>query len=552
MPVSPHHRDEGVRREAVRRLMFLEQRNSLHTDHIRTVAEAFDVNPRTVNRWLDNARAHGHYTPHQRSSFTLTQPMRDAVARSCGNIAAAHRELAEDGHLGSKPISYATFYRAVTEHYSPGFLAGLRGGERARRAFDIHFNRPPGHRNEAWEADHVEASVWVNVAGHRRKPWITWFVDCATDVICGLCISAQFPSRENVLIAARAALQRGGDFGPFGGVPTLVRVDGGKDFLCQSVEAALGVFGVRRIDLPPDSPWLKGTVEAVNRAIKTMRFPSLPGYTEAPRTSRRTRIDPDEHLLTYEAFVRIVTEWVHDWNHKHVLAGRQRTPSQLWHDDLTPIYDVDPTELHTYTLEPLKRPLTINDDGVHWDKRHYVAPFMQGRKGEKVLLRYMPHHYRQVELYKAKDGTYLGPAILQNAATDEDRRETRRVAERDASRLRTALKRAERQRQERFEADTVPTHPRPVADLTTEQAAHLLDGRRDEERAREARPDLAPLPEPSASWEPSADAQTPLDPTPTSDAPTDVPLPPLPAPSPSWLQTDPNPSTPEKAPDDHD
>ncbi|MFF4779717.1 Mu transposase C-terminal domain-containing protein [Streptomyces griseorubiginosus] len=554
MAPSPHHRDEGVRREAVRRLLFLAQNDRLHTEHIRTAAEAFGVTPRQVRRWIDNARAHnGRYTPHQPSRFTLTPLMRDAIARWCGNSAAAYRELKQEGHLGADPVSYATFHRAVTAHYTPGFLAGLRGGERARRAFDIHFNRPPGHRNEAWEADHVEASVWVNVAGHRRKPWITWFVDCATDVICGLCVSAQFPSRENVLIAARAALQRGGEYGPFGGVPTLVRVDGGKDFLCESVEAALGVFGVRRIDLPPYSPWLKGTVEAVNEAIKQTRFPSLPGYSEAPSTSRRTRIDPDEQLLTYKAFVRIVLDWVHDWNYNHVLARQRRTPSQLWHDDLTPIYDVDPAELHTYTLEALRRPLTINDDGVHWGNRRYVAPFMQGCKGDKVLLRYMPHHYRHVELYDAKDGTYLGQATLQNAATDEERHETRRAADRQASQLRTALKKAERQRKERFEGDTTPTNPRPVTELTTEQAAQLLENRRDETRASEARPDLAPLPEPTASWQPIDHDDTQHGPAAsTNNGPGDIPLPTLPDPSPSWHQLDPDPPPPEEPPGEHD
>lgn len=283
MTASPHHRDEGVRREAVRRLLFLAQNDRLHTDHIRTVAETFGVSSRQVRRWMDNARAHnGRYTPHQPSRFTLTQPMRDAIARWCGNSSAAYRELKKEGHLGTDPISYATFHRAVTAHYTPGFLAGLRGGERARRTFDIHFNRPPGHRNEAWEADHVEASVWVNVAGHRRKPWITWFVDCATDVICGLCVSAQFPSRENVLIAARAALQRGGDYGPFGGVPALVRVDGGKDFLCESVEAALSVFGVRRIDLPPTAPGSKEPSRPSTRPSNRCASPASPATPKPP------------------------------------------------------------------------------------------------------------------------------------------------------------------------------------------------------------------------------------------------------------------------------
>ena len=55
----------------------------------------------------------------------------------------------------------------------------------------------------------------------------------------------------------------------------------------------------------------------------------------------------------------------------------------------------------------------------------------QGRAGTKVVLRYMPRQERTVELFDAKDGTYLGPAVLQNAATPQERREVRRAAERE-------------------------------------------------------------------------------------------------------------------------
>ncbi|MEV6198220.1 Mu transposase C-terminal domain-containing protein [Streptomyces sp. NPDC051920] len=541
-------RDTSVRRAAVGRLMFLVQQNSLTTDHIKTVAEAFGVHPRSVRRWMDNAAQHNdRYTPGRRTSFTLTQEMRDAVALFCGNIAAAYRDLRKRGSLGDDPICYATFHRAVTTAYTPGFLAGLRGGERERRKFDVHFTRGVGHRNQAWEGDHVEASVWVNINGHRRKPWITWFIDCASDAVCGLSVSAQTPSRENILLAVRSAVLRGGNHGPFGGSPGLVRIDRGKDFLSDTVEAAFGVLGVRVVDLPPRHPELKGTVEALNNAVKTMYFPGLPGYVHAPRTSRRTKPDPDERLLTYEAFIRHLLAWVHEWNHEHRIRTRDnRTPHELWHNDLTPIYDPDPADLH-FTLETHPTPLTINSDGVHWGKkRRYLAPYMQGLGGTKVVLRYMPRQERTVELYDAKDGTYLGPAVLQNEATPQERREVRRAADREAGRLRTALDKANRQREERFEADTVPTTPRPVSDITQEQAADILNGHRQDAHAGETRPDLIPLPDPTATWNNTAH---PAESRPGSTAPL---LPPLPDPTDSWHPT-PLPSPPEEPTDEpHD
>ncbi|CAM5317127.1 hypothetical protein [Streptomyces chartreusis] len=64
MTIEQPLRDTSLRRAAVHRLMFLAQQNSLTTDHIITVAEAFGVHPRSVRRWMDNAAQHNdRYTP---------------------------------------------------------------------------------------------------------------------------------------------------------------------------------------------------------------------------------------------------------------------------------------------------------------------------------------------------------------------------------------------------------------------------------------------------------------------------------------------------------
>ncbi|MFF4234032.1 Mu transposase C-terminal domain-containing protein [Streptomyces sp. NPDC001820] len=523
---DPQLRDTALRAAAVRRLLHLQEAAELSPEHVRTVAEAFECHPRTIRRWMNNARAHdGRYTPKDRCSTWLTPVMHDALARSCGNIAAAYRELVDEDQLGENPISYATFHRTVARELDPGHRAGLRGGEPARRRYDVYAQRPRGDRNDAWEADHKQADVWVNINGERRKPWITWFVDCSTDGICGMAITPQTPSREGILVALRDALLRGPHHGPFGGLPKLVRIDGGKDFLCKTVEQALGAFSVRRVDLPPYHPELKGTVEALNSAIKKMLFPSLPGYTGRPSASmRKKRPDPDERLLTFEAFVAIVRDWIHWWNHHHKIRTMgNRTPDQAWHEDLTPIYDVDPDDLHTFTLELHNRIFTISGHGVAWGNRHYFDAWMSGRVGLKVRLRYMPHHPHQVELYDAITRRHHGSGYLQDQASEHQLQELRRTRRRAAARLRTALKKAEKNIQERYAAVTIPTTPRRLNTLTQAQADNALRELREQEIASETQPDVRRLPPPSASWNrpepepqpheqagPQADQQTPL------------------------------------------
>jgi putative transposase len=300
---------------AVRRLRRLREAERLTLHDVRRVAEAFTVHRRTVYRWMDNADAHGGtYTPGGRRHFALTPAMHDALARWHGNVSAAHRELAADGLLGTPPpTSLATFHRAVNRELSPGQLAALRTGEKGRRSHDVHRLRPHGNRNDVWETDHVEASVWVNVDGQRRKPWITWFIDHATAVICGLAITPHTPSRDAILAAARDAVLCGEHHRPYGGVPRQIRVDRGRDFLSNSVDDALKKFGTELIVLPPYSPHLKGTVESLNAAAKHMLFQGLPGYAHTPASHRDKRGRPLwslEDLLDYETFVTLVLDWV--------------------------------------------------------------------------------------------------------------------------------------------------------------------------------------------------------------------------------------------------
>ncbi|MGK4578468.1 hypothetical protein [Kitasatospora sp. HPMI-4] len=124
--------------------------------------------------------------------------------------------------------------------------------------------RPVLWRNACWEGDHkqVPVPVQVEVEGELACPWITWFIDCATKYILGLAVTPHAPSRDAVLAALRASITRTEPFSPAGGLPALVRVDRGKEFLCATVTAALGAFAVPVHDLPAYSPHLKGTVEA--------------------------------------------------------------------------------------------------------------------------------------------------------------------------------------------------------------------------------------------------------------------------------------------------
>jgi putative transposase len=188
---GPAGRDQRLPREAaVRCLMGLDGEGRLTTGHVQLAAEGLGVSERTVWRWVEAGRARGELGQRPRGRFEVTDQVRERLAFWRGNVAAVHREIVEAAKGGGQAApSRQTLQRAVGRDVLGGDRAGLRSGGLARRAHDVFLQRPRGHRNEVWEADHVEAPVEVDVEGRLLKPWVTWFVDAATNVVCGTAIA---------------------------------------------------------------------------------------------------------------------------------------------------------------------------------------------------------------------------------------------------------------------------------------------------------------------------------------------------------------------------
>ncbi len=353
----------ALREAAVRRRAALDERGELTSEHVRLTATAVGAAERTVWRWV--ARARAQVTPAAQGRFEIDDRLRARLAYHRGNAAALHRELVAEATSERPAPSEVTVQRAVRRDLTAGERAGLRRGERERRKFDVFLRRPALHRNAAWEADHVEAPVEVEVGGRLVKPWVTWFLDTAHNAIAGTAVTPGPPSRESILAALRAALLRTDPYGPVGGLPALVRVDQGKDFLSRTVGEALGAFAVRLVPLPGYTPHLKGTVETVNGAVEKMLFAQLPRYTHAQTLASGAVVDPDAPALTFEAFTAELLAWVAWWNTVHTmdeLGGA--SPAASWLADPSPVDDVDADLLWMSTLEDDRKTRRITGKGA--------------------------------------------------------------------------------------------------------------------------------------------------------------------------------------------
>ncbi|MFF3653618.1 Mu transposase C-terminal domain-containing protein [Streptomyces sp. NPDC002181] len=510
------------------RLLELRGNGRLSTEHVRLAAGALGVSERTVWRWLAAPVPGPGMVPGVRLAradrFVVTDEVRALLGLWRGNVSGVQRVLAERAARRSPPgavPSLTTLRRAIRRDLSAGERAGLAGGERAARKHDVFLARPRGWRNEVWEADHVQAPVLVEVEGTVRRPWVTWFVDCATNTIMGVAVTAGSPSRESVLAALRAAVLREEPFGPQGGLPEKVRVDRGKDFLSKTVAAAFGALVVEVEDLPAYTPHLKGTVEGLNRAVESMFLAALPGYVRQPRPGRRPGQLKAEGLLGFEDFTVRLLGWVEWWNAVHQpapLAGK--TPLQAWAADPTPLREVSPEELWTFTLEDDGRIRVISTRGVRFRRRDYVGPWMTGQTGTGVRVRFMPHHDHRIEVFDAGTGRYLGPAEVADEASAEQIAAVRTARAARARKLKRDLSAAQR---ERYAAVTGPGKPERLGAVSAAEAGAELASTDRAVLSRLALPDLIPPAAAPPTWRtpPSLAVRTRL-PLPTGTPDADV------------------------------
>jgi putative transposase len=234
----PVHADRHERRRLlVARLVELQTQRSLSREEVRHAAVALDVTERTVWRWV----AAGAYEPPRPRLRALSARERELYFVTCGDAKAVHRLLTEEG--GPVP-PLRTLSRAFARELTPAEIAFARTGAEGARSRSVYLRWEPEHRADGYAADHKELSIEILPPRAQRpaRPWVTMFLDEYSRLIVGWAISLR-PTQAEVLAALRMAVVVDPDRGPFGGVPLLLRFDGGLEFAARSVEDAAATLG---------------------------------------------------------------------------------------------------------------------------------------------------------------------------------------------------------------------------------------------------------------------------------------------------------------------
>jgi putative transposase len=329
--------------------------------------------------------------------YSLTEADRELYVSTAGSATAMCAVLAQEG---GRPVpSLRTLQRALARELSATERGDARRGSRGRRDAGLHLREEPLHRNEEWQADHVQANLLVR-GPHGNKllrPWITWFQDAKTRAIMGWAVSIVAATSADVLAALRSSVAVDPDRGPFGGVPHLIRHDHGKEFLAAAVEQGIVRLGAGPLVVAAWSPNQKGKIERLHRTLNEEFLRGKPGWTDGPRNLNGTlrAFVP----WTLERFVAELDAWIDHYNRRRPHRQLQgQTPLEAWNGDLAP--------LRLRSDEELARVLTASEtrivqkDGVHFRTRIYACPALHGLRGETVEIAFMPHDPRQIVLYR--------------------------------------------------------------------------------------------------------------------------------------------------------
>lgn len=219
-----------ARQVVVQSLLVLDEAGTLRAVHVPIAAEAAGVSVRTVWAWVAVVRESGRVEPVPRApGLVFTDPPWARLSDVGGNVTALYRWM--QAHVdevlpnprGDALPPLATLLRAVRGRLRAGRVlenASPRRGRVDRGRYDRALAEParPGTVDETGqqtplalapvsEADHVRAPLRVDADGDLVHPYVTWFIDRATNAVTGVAVAPRLPDARRG--PGRAALRDG-------------------------------------------------------------------------------------------------------------------------------------------------------------------------------------------------------------------------------------------------------------------------------------------------------------------------------------------------------
>lgn len=268
--------------------------------------------------------------------------------------------------------------------------------------------------NEAWYGDSHPLDVLVWHKDRELRPWVTAWMDYATATIVGWCITPGEPNQERIKLSLGDAIRRDEDRYAYG-VPKMVWIDHGKDFVAQAILAGCSQAGiVVRMALPYNAQ-----AKAIERWFGTMERQfgkAQPGWIGSHTKERpQPQVGKAVHAkLTYETLVERFGQYVvlyHQRAHKGLdglspMGAWERAEAEGWQPVMLP-------ERQIPMLFAMRQVCVVSRGEVRAANMHFYDHALLEWADQKVEVRFHPDELSSVAIFSLE-----GPYICQAQAKE--------------------------------------------------------------------------------------------------------------------------------------
>lgn len=295
-------------------------------------------------------------------------------------------------------------YRAVCQIISelePALVTLAHNGDRAyQEAFDLLHRHQAEQPNALWQADHTQLDLILNTG---ERPWLTIILDDYSRAVAGYSLNIAAPSALNTSLALRQAIWAKPDpTWEVHGIPDVLYVDHGSDFISQHLEQVAADLHIRLVHSAVGQPRGRGKIERFFRTVNQLFTSTQPGYTINGRptsTPSLTLTELDERLR------RFLVDGYNQRQHRETGQPPQHRWSRADFMPRTPesLEDLD------LLLVTVARSRVVHRDGIRFAGHRYIDTTLAGFIREAVTIRYDPRDLAEIRVFH--DNTFICRAI---------------------------------------------------------------------------------------------------------------------------------------------
>ncbi len=221
-------------------------------------------------------------------------------------LSSVHRQAKQFAQMIGEPAPTYWIVRDIVCAVLPSDLRTLaqHGSRRFGELYDLVHRREASRPNALWQADHTQLDIppcFARMAPQAR-PWLTAVIDDYSRSIAGYFLGFDPPSSLRTSLAMRQAIWRKADpHWQVCGIPDVLYVDNGADFVSKHLEQVAVDLKMRLIFSTPGKPQGRGKIERFFRTVNEMFLCDLEGYTRRGR--RKPELTIDQLEQRFRAFL---------------------------------------------------------------------------------------------------------------------------------------------------------------------------------------------------------------------------------------------------------